>query len=165
MSISREVLAKYIRRDHTVFVECGSRWGDTLIRAIEAGAFQARGCESDGLYAAAGEAHVKELCPLGNATIYPISSVLLLASEPTCKGKDIVVFLDAHTETHSPVLDELAIISKWEEKPRAIIIDDMQLMKGWGIRVEDLYLKLQEMGYICHREDGVVCEDILVAQR
>lgn len=159
MSISREVLAKYIKPGST-FIECGSRWGDTLIRAIECGADRAWGCESDTLYANVALQHVSEACPKGNAVVYNMASVWFLSGSCTSG----TVFLDAHTETKCAVMEELSVIDKWTTKPAVILIDDMRCMKDWGVDVEFLNEKLKAMGYTLSRENGVVPEDILVAR-
>lgn len=159
MSIPRTVLAKYIKAG-CEFRECGSRWGDTLIKAIELGAARAMGCESDTLYAIVGHQHVSEACPKQNAIIYNLDSLEFLKCT---KSTNAVVFLDAHTEFTSHVLEELGVISTWDEKPTAILIDDMRCMAGWGIEPALIYSKLGSMGYKMKWEDGVAPKDILVA--
>lgn len=163
MSISRNVLAKYITPGITVFLESGSRWGDTLIRAIECGAVRAIGCDNDPLYAGLAEAHLNEACRNGNAHVFNQDSALFLEAEPTHPGKDIVVFLDAHSPTSSPVLRELQAISEWEHKPRVILIDDIRCMHEWGISIGNIHMRLGEMGYLLSKEDGIEPGDILVA--
>jgi hypothetical protein len=162
VSISREVLAKYIKPGITVFRECGSRWGDTLIKAMDLGAGHAAGCEVETVLAVLADMHVKDA--YSNATVHPIDSRAFLGSEPTIKGKEILLFLDAHTEKRSSVMEELDIVSGWKHLPYAILIDDLRCMPDWNIEVGAIYSKLGEMGYRLSREDGVVKDDILVAQ-
>lgn len=162
MSISREVLAKYVKPG-MIFVECGSRWGDTLIRAIECGAVSAFGCENDALYASLASAHLREACPRGNASVMCEPSTLYLRHDGYAVPS--VVFLDAHTETHSPVLHELDSIARWNLSPRVILIDDMRCMEGWGLSKEIIISHLKAIAdYKISFEDGVVPEDIMVAQ-
>jgi hypothetical protein len=162
MSLPRKVLAKYIKPGITSFRECGSRWGDTLARAMEEGAGDARGCEADSVLASLGFIHAKELCPSGYAVVHHLCSAAFLKSEATAKGKEILLFLDAHTETRSTVLEELDIVSRWDVKPYAILIDDIRCMKGWGIDPSKLAGILVDMGYKVSYEDGVEPNDIMV---
>ena len=164
MSISREVLAKYVR-DGDIFIECGSRWGDTLMRAVECGA-HAHGCELDPMLAGIGEKHVSEA--FNGKKVIDIrcqDSVYYLRSWiSTPPNAQLVVFLDAHTETESPVIQELNVIAQWMTKPKTILIDDMRLMPHWKIETGTIYTMLGDMGYKLSREPGVVPDDILVAQ-
>lgn len=161
MSLPRKVLEKYVKPGCR-FLETGSRWGDTLARAIEAGAASAEGCEIERFMAVIADMHVQELCPKGNAGICGVDSIRFLTSEPTVKGLDTVLFLDAHAENSSPVLVELDAVSMWERLPSAILIDDLRCMKGWGIGLDALHGRLIDMGYKVSYEDGVVTNDIMV---
>lgn len=159
MSLPRGVLEKYITPD-CIFIECGSRWGDTLLRARELGAFHAVGCEADNLYAHLGEAHVKEKFSL--CSVLHMKSTFFLQATWDNDRKDKIVFLDAHTESSSPVMEELELLDKWEQKPKVILIDDLRCMQGWGVLVDRLQGKLLDMGYRVGYEDGVEPRDIMV---
>lgn len=157
MSISTKVLAKYIREGRG-FLETGSRWGTTLYRAVEAGALLAAGCETDGLYCGIANTMLAELCPKGNAYVTHRASEVMLRDEHVVD----TVFLDAHTQDYSPIIVELNLISRWRAKPTYILIDDMRLMKNWGVEKESVMSALENMGYALSREDGVIPMDILV---
>lgn len=156
MSLPRKVLEKYINPSG-VFVETGSRWGLTLVRAIECGAIGAYGCEREILYAGIANAILSDVSPDNTNVENCDSSTFLSCSFSAC-----AVFLDAHTETESPVLEELDLIAKWPNKPDAILIDDLRCMKGWGVLVDRLQGKLLDMGYRVGYEDGVEPRDIMV---
>ena len=164
MSISREVLAKYIKPG-CVFVETGSRWGDTCIRAIELGAKLCWTCESDSLMAGIAQAHVNDATK-GAVFVLNVDSKCFLMDGFHVWGRrgDIIVYLDAHTETSSPVMEELLAIDHWGSKPAVILIDDMRCMNDWKVSEHVLCGRLEGMGYRLSREDGVVKGDILVAR-
>lgn len=163
MSLPREVLAKYIKPGD-VFVETGTRWGDTCIRAAELGASGVFTCEIDPEMKSLAERHLQDAAPMFKNRVLLI--VELDDSRNFLKNiKGDVVFLDAHGGSVSPVVDELAAVNKWAVKPRVILIDDMALMPGWGVTSLELVVKLTEMGYMTHFEDGARTEDILVGVR
>ena len=161
MSLPRKVLEKYVK-DGCAFIETGSRWGDTLIRAMETGgAYCAFGCEVDGLYAGVAKMHVADYS--NKISVDHQDSVTWLRGFVERKGNvGSVVFLDAHTETRTPVISELNVIHSWEVRPRAILIDDIKLMEGWGVDYTLLFKMLMDMGYRVHYEDGARPEDIMV---
>lgn len=161
MSLPRRVLEKYIKGGCT-FIETGSRWGDTLIRAWETGGmYGAFGCEVDSLMAAIAQLHVADVS--GKISVEHAESTAWLRGFVTREANaGSVVFLDAHTETHSPVISELNVIHSWAAKPRAILIDDIRCMAGWDVDYTVLYKMLQDMGYKVHYEDGVRPEDVMV---
>lgn len=160
MSISTSTLSKYIRPG-SGFLETGSRWGTTLYRAIEAGAVVAAGCETDSLYCGIANTMLSELCPRGNARVIHCASEVMLKTEYVVA----TVFLDAHTQDYSPVLVELSLIGSWHTKPNHILIDDMRLMRNWGVEKDSVMSALSEMGYELSREDGVMPMDILVGTK
>jgi hypothetical protein len=161
MSLPRKVLEKYIKGGCT-FIETGSRWGDTLIRAWETGGmYGAFGCEVDSLMAAIAQLHVADVS--GKISVEHAESTDWLRGFVTREANaGSVVFLDAHTETHSPVLGELKVVNTWKAKPYAILIDDIRCMEGWGVDPMDLFVTLQDMGYKVSYEDGVEPNDIMV---
>lgn len=164
MSISREVLAKYIRPGD-VFVETGTKWGDTVIRAAELGARVIYTCELDRLQYAMAANHVDDALARAGVTVH----IENCDSETFLQYKapfGDVVFLDAHTEKSSPVMSELRIITNWHRKPRVIIVDDIRLMETcWGIPLESIRSSLKGAGYAIRFEEGAVWDDILVAER
>lgn len=164
VSLPRKVLEKYITPG-CVFIETGTRWGDTCIRAIEAGAKEAWTCEADKLIAGIAQLHCDDLCG-ERVHVKKLASVPFLRSsglEVWTDHSNTVVFLDAHTESYSPVIEELNIIQEqWNTLPKAILIDDLRCMNGWGILVDRLQGKLLDMGYRVGYEDGVEPRDIMV---
>jgi len=164
MSISREVLSKYITPG-CVFIETGTRWGDTAIKAAELGAGTVHTCEIDPMMAGIAKSHIADAVPGKKVFVYDIPSTKLLCNSYPGFESTTVIYLDAHTDASSEVLMELHWIFTWQVKPAVILIDDMRCMQGWGIDVDTLCVKLCEMGYTLKRENGVAPEDILVAQR
>lgn len=167
MSISREVLAKYVKPGYT-FIETGTRWGDTCIRAIEAGAHEAWTCDADKLIAGIAQLHCDDLC--GEVIhVKKMPSVPFLRNsglELWADHSNTVVFLDAHTDSYSPVLEELyVILNEWKSKPRTILIDDLCYMDGWGITLSALGDTLAKHGYTITLEVGRVAADIMAGTR
>ena len=165
MSISREVLAKYITQG-CVFVETGTKWGDTCIRAMELGAQFIFTCEIDGdTYQKAAE-HIADALRDGakRVKMANMSSVKMLSE--LYEVRVDVVYLDAHTDKHSPILEELAVIgSQWRHPPRVILIDDLRCMKVWRIPLGKLGETLQDIAtYAVSYENGIVGDDILVGR-
>lgn len=168
MSISREVLAKFIRPGCT-FLESGSRWGTTLIRAADCGAAHLWGCEWDGLLYGITNAMLEEVLAHSNASLsgFSLDNAEYWWRGMSGWGNDAAVFLDAHSETSSPILKELAAIASWgNSKPRVILIDDMRCMEGWGIQRQQVLDAIAKIGdYRISYEDGAVPADILAAVR
>jgi len=166
MSISREVLGKYIKRG-CLFVETGSRWADTCIKAVELGAHFAESCEVDPIMAAIAQLHANDATRGNYVRVNHVKSVAMLSNYglEVIDHSDTVVFLDAHTDTYSPVLEELAAIKTWKSKPRYILIDDLRYMRTWCVDNEFIADMLREMGYSISYEDGVVPVDIMVGMR
>lgn len=171
MSLPKEVLAKYVSPG-CLFIESGTRWGDTVLRAVEAGATKVLSCESDELFATIARMHVADVLreKVDRVTVSHGRSDKLLAlwSGPR-PGERAVVFLDAHSESTSPVLHELAAIKGWKLKPHAILIDDMRLYreKYWGVSDTDIIAAINAIDplYKIRYEDGYVPGDILAASR
>ncbi len=169
MSISREVLSKYVTAG-CVFIETGTRRGDTAIKAYELGASQVWTYEIDPEMAATAQSHIEDALRGNHDNVQVIvgdSATLLGHGFPgdLTKFVDIVVYLDAHTGTHSPVLDELkAIGQRWPVRPHVILIDDMRCMEGWRISHGFIYEAIVGIGdYKMSLEDGVEPKDILAA--
>ena len=164
MTISREVLGRYLKPG-MVFIETGTRWGDTCIKADELGSYVNWTCETDKVMQGLAIAHLKDAIPGAFFQVYGCESIEFLQTIAESEKVDnCVVFLDAHISNYSPVLQELEAISEWPHKPKAIIIDDMTLMESWGIEIEDIYNHLQAIGdYTMIYEDGRREKDILVA--
>lgn len=166
MSVSREVLSKYITPG-CAFMESGSRWGLTLLTAASCGATKLFGCEADKLIQGIADVILEEALANTNASLVHFE----------CQragdfwvgldgwGENAVLFLDAHTESHSPIMKELEAISKWEYKPRVILIDDVRCWESWGINNPGVVADaLRKIGiYDIKFEDGVVPGDVMVA--
>ena len=167
MSISREVLAKYIKPGCQV-IETGARWGMTAIKASDLGAGDYLGCETSERHKAIAMEMLAEVLARSQMTFYisKKDSVQLLGNIVNQVRTPVhtVVFLDAHTEKHSPVLDELECISKWDPLPDVILIDDLRCMPAWNISSSSLRQILEWMGYRIGSEHGIEPNDIMVAQ-
>ena len=171
MSISREVLERYVGPG-VCFVETGARWGDTMIRAMELGASQVRSCESDYLQHAMAWAHVRDALRDGPWFLHQGESTRFLRDYSPCTSLQVVYFLDAHTETKSPLLAEIDLIretmdKRWIGRPVTILIDDWRIVQAgtWGFGVDHVFDALTNIGpHTRTFEPGVVPEDILVAR-
>jgi hypothetical protein len=166
MSISREVLAKYIKPGCR-FIETGTRWGDTCIRAVELGAHEVWSCEADSLMAVIAQLHVNDAIRRSDVIrICEGESVRFLnAGFPAGDNTNSVLFLDAHSGDSSPVIQELDAVCKWKSAPKAILIDDLRCFDLWKVDKTRVFKILIDMGYRLSFESGVCPEDILVAQR
>ena len=163
MSISREVLSKYITKGCT-FIETGTRWGTTCVRAFDLGANPIYTCERDPLMSNIAQLHLRDIDALAFTVTEEESPNFLEGMY--FYGGGSVVYLDAHTEFHSPILQELKEIAKWENTPSVILIDDLRCMEWWGVKYEQIIEAIEKIGkYKIGREDGVVEGDILVATR
>lgn len=166
MTLPRAVLEKYLNKGD-LFIETGARFGDTVIRAAEAGAGCIMSCESDRVMCAIATQHVEDVLA-GSPADWDVAhedSVHWLEKylEPKSPA---VVFLDAHTSNYSPLLRELAAIAKWAVKPRVILMDDIRHWESWGIPMAAVLHAVRAIGtYAIRREAGAVPEDILVAVR
>jgi hypothetical protein len=164
MSLPREVLAKYLKPGMR-FIETGTRWGDTCIEAIRLGAFQVWSCEADKLMSLLAYEHVMDHAHGTPVSIEHSQSTTFLRGLNWMTSVDSLVYLDAHTEKHSPVLEELGAIQSWPLPPKVILIDDLRCMKDWGVEIEQLMNVLSYMGYLRLFENGVEPNDILVGVR
>lgn len=154
VSLSIERLREWISPNDTLFVETGSRWGDTTINALKAGASFVCTAESDELFRPLCEVHVKEAmgwddCTLRQRIFFANDSVgmLTFAKDFIDMGKRLVVFLDAHTDSYSPLLKELIEIAKWPKAPDVLIVDDWNLIrKGiWSLNTEVVYAAINRV--------------------
>ena len=166
MTISRDVLGKYLRPGD-VFYETGTRWGDTMIKAAELKASSIHSCELDRRQYEMASAHIDDAIPPGKGvwSIENMNSLSFLRLRKDQIDKNAVVFLDAHTDTYSPVMQETTILLGWNVPPRIILIDDIRCMKTWEVDVNVMVRKMTKAGYTIHYDDGVVPNDILVATR
>lgn len=174
MSISREVLAKFVTPG-CEFIETGTRWGTTAIRAIDLGARTYFGVEVDWRYAYPARDMLCEVFArmierdelMVNMTCAE-SRYFLPHLSTTYDLSTAVVFLDAHTDMQCPVLAELAAIKGWSPEPAAILVDDVRLFRSnhWGITLEQVIEAIDKIGkYEYSFETGAEPEDILVAKR
>lgn len=171
MSISREMLAKFVTPG-CLFIETGTRWGDTTINAMRLGAGSAFTFEIDRIFAALAEQHIDDALrgQASDVQVFNQASAEGLAFmfdlDP---AEESIVFLDAHSDRHSPVLTELEVIrSLWKTKPAIILVDDVRLFRSnhWGISLEQVIEAIDKIGkYEYSFETGAEPEDILVARR
>ena len=169
VSISRQVLAKYITPGCT-FIETGTRWGDTCLCAAELGAAHVLSVESDPLMQAIAMRHLRDGMAKHPSCIWSVSlgdSAEWLMLFRQVHASPIVMFLDAHTESVSYLLDELVSIQNWPAQlcPARILIDDRRLWSGWRIEesvVKQLCVNMGATDWVL--EDGAMHpNDIAVA--
>jgi hypothetical protein len=180
MSISKKTLSKYLK-EGDVFIETGTRFGDTVQKAVELGASHSCSIEIDNrLYEIACE-RLKEF--VGNTNNFPgkFTPHVSLINRNSVEGLntlpdillvnvdvDIVVFLDAHSDQYSPVLEELKTISGFIPMPKFILIDDMRVFRAghWDVTEDEILEAIENIGgYEISYDDGVEERDILVAKR
>ena len=166
MTISKETLAKYLKPGD-IFYETGTRWGDTVIKAFELQVREVHSCENNLEQYKMAVAHVEDAAPRykGLWSIECMDSVSFLAFRTAETQNNVVVFLDAHSDTASPVVEEVDILLRWAVLPKTILIDDLRCMEAWKVNLRKLEQKLSDAGYLIHYEDGVIPKDILVAIR
>lgn len=164
MSLPREILAKYMTTHCHLFIETGTKWGDTAIRAAELGADKVITIEGDSEMFQIAHDHVKDAAPWADIEVrYGDSAPQLrkLDRDVFAAGR-VIVFLDAHTESESFVHEELDAIFSWNYLPDVILIDDISLMRAWSVNPLDLETRLLERGYKISYENGRGVSDILV---
>lgn len=160
--IARGTLARYIRAG-TIFIETGTREGNTLAWAKELGA-TCLSCEvNPGLHAqAAKRFHGEE-----GVTLYNLDSPAFLERVLENVKKRAVFWLDAHG-ARSPLMDELAVIARQPIKDHTILVDDVRLLRNgrWGISLSEVVQALMVINrrYVLSTEDGYEPADILVAR-
>lgn len=159
----RGVLAKFLRPGD-VFVETGTRWGDTVALALELGASQVYSCESnpDRLAQA-----TQRLGRDPRAHFYAERSGPFLKRLLPALGT-AVFWLDAHTGSECAVVEELAILKSHPDRVRVLLVDDMaHFRKGtWGVsagQVLDLVSAVNPR-FVISLEDGFHPYDILAAR-
>jgi hypothetical protein len=176
VSIARFILENYILPlpRGTVFIESGARWGDTVIKAVELGAKYATSCEIDILQHAMAWVHVNDALPNNPRwSVQQASSPRWLREHSLAcyrNEPDLVIFLDAHAERQSPLLDELKAIAECGREPLAgltLLIDDVRIIKSgaWGFGMAEVFAAISEIGPCEVSYDvGVEKDDILVAR-
>jgi len=169
MSIPRETLAKYIT-PRCRFVETGTRWGDTCIRAVELGAGSVMSCESDWIFYALAQQHIEDALrerAIHVHLFYETSEEFLADGVFLRVTTPVVLLLDAHTESHSPVLTELHLLERGKA-PSVILIDDMRLFRDgtWRITEQQVIdaVKRVDPNYVISYDLGYQADDILVAR-
>lgn len=165
MTIARETLTKFLAPGDA-FYETGTRWGDTVIKAFELQAAEVYSCEMDPKQWSMAVLHVADAAPRfkGKYQIFNMEAIDFLCSQALKAPPGSVVFLDAHTDTYSPVLGELDMITRWPNRPKTILVDDMRCITAWGVKLADILKPLETAGYSINYEDGIVANDILVAR-
>lgn len=162
--IVRGTFAKYIRPG-SVFIETGTREGDSCAIALELGAKEIWSTEHK---QDRHEGAKKRFA--GKPNVH-----LQFGNSPDCLGTIMghvkgpaVFWIDAHSGTESPILQELDIIRNHPIKTHTILVDDVRLLKNgsWKISLGTVVdrLILINPQYVLSFEDGYVPGDILVAR-
>ena len=169
MTLRQEVLQKYLTPCQT-FIETGTRWGDTCRKAMELGAGKVVSIEYDLQLFEISRQHLSDLFPdrLDRITILLGSSDERLLDIMPDIREAAVIFLDAHTDTYSPVMGELDAIRLSPCKQHTILVDDMRVFRAghWGASEDQIIEAICRINgdYQIRYEDGVEERDILVAQ-
>jgi len=161
--IVRGTLARYVRKG-SVFIETGTREGNTLAWARELGA-TCLSCESNpGIY----ENAARRFQGDDGVMVYNLESPAFLERILDDLKDRAVFWLDAHGAGRSPLLDELSIIAKHQIKNHTILIDDVRLLRNgrWGVSLSEVVqaLMVVNRSYFMLTEDGYEPGDILVAR-
>ena len=168
MTLPRSTLAKYITPG-CAFIETGARWGDSVIRAYELGAGECWTCEIDPIMCVIARQHISDARRTVCTNISECDSVSFLYSLAISSAlKSIVLFLDAHTDTGTRIIDELLAIRTWPCKPNNILIDDVRLFRSkyWGVGIERVIEGVNAIAsYDISYDDGAEAGDVLIARR
>jgi len=165
MTVTIDILKELIKPE-SYFIETGTRWGDTALKAAELGAWVWT-IEIDRKMADIAKAHIKDSRFGERVDVIEGNSadILTLFSE---KLKHFIILLDAHSDTESPILKELEEIAYFTYKSNTIIIDDIRVFKAghWGITLDQILYRLKEINsdYQITYERGVEEGDVLVAR-
>lgn len=169
MSISRQTLAKYLKSGD-VFVETGTRWGLTVLKALEIGVKVVHTIEVDPAMADTARRIIVDAYPQDawKVHLYTGDSTCVLKSLICELNEPAIFFLDAH-DASSPLPGELSVIVYHKAHAQdTILIDDVRIIKSgqWGFTLEKVLELLKQINpnYKISYEDGVVPEDILVAR-
>jgi len=159
---------------HSIFIETGSYSGDGIQMALDAGFDRIYSIElSPVLYQEckqrfSGNPHVILLC--GDSSVV-LGEVLKEIDEP------VTFWLDGHYSgsatalgnTHTPILDELALIASHPIKTHTVLIDDVRLfgtVEFDFIELDEILSCLRKINpdYTFSFRDGFIKNDILVAE-
>lgn len=162
--IVRGTLARYLRRDQP-FIETGTREGNTLAWAVELGAHPAYSVEV-----------VPERFRKAKARFAKLPGVEVVEGDSVGFLKKVlkkisvsaVFWLDAHTKTECPILEELDVIASHQVKTHTIMIDDLRCFsdRRWKVSLTEVVAAVLRVNpnYRLTTEDGYVPGDILVAK-
>lgn len=160
----RGVLAKFLRRGD-VFVETGTRWGDTVALAIELGARKVYSCESNPDRLARAKSRIGP--EAGASLFHERSRPFLERLLPTLED-GAVFWLDAHTGTECSVVGELEVLKRHADRVRVLLVDDMAHFRNgtWGISAGTVFDLVSAVNprFVVSLEDGYHPYDILAAR-
>lgn len=164
--IGRGTLAKYVRPGD-IFVETGTRDGDTVAVALELGAREVWTVENqEPLWKACLERFGRD--PRVKLHLGDSAEVLEKTILPGIDGRPAVFWIDAHTSgKRSPILEELQALSRRPVPGRTLLMDDVRCYRrrDWGVslgEVVDAILRV-DPGFTLWTEHGYEPHDVLIA--
>jgi hypothetical protein len=123
-----ELIKKYFK---PIYVETGCACGDGILRAQEAGCNEIHGLDVNGSYVN----QCKKRSGIEDTLLVGKAENLLPSIMRKLKGKEAIIFLDAHKVSNEgnqtlPLIKELSIIWGSGQKNHTIMIDDVRLFGG-----------------------------------
>jgi len=162
MPVTTETPKKFKRG--SLYLETGFEYGHSAQAALDAGFEDVISIEMSTLYVLDGKKrfHGRPVIIHLSDSVNGLRRVLPTVLEPA------TIYLDAHPNTSSPILDELAVIKEYGIKDHTILVDDRRLMHGiWNNVVEEQVhaaLLAINPSYEILLVEGHVPEDIIVAR-
>lgn len=164
-TLTKEILDEFVPEfGQSVFVETGTHLGGGVALALEAGFGQVFSCDINPQHH---QRAVAQFAAAANVSLSNSDSVSFLAElVPRLDRRFTVFWLDAHGNGSTPVLDELAIIARFEG-PKLVLIDDMRFFRQgikWArhLPISQLEQAVATLGSpICFRDSKLYAEDIL----
>ena len=132
VTLTTPVLSKYKNR---VFIETGTFAGGGILLALENGFQEVHSIEFDlGLY----EKAVGNFKDKPGVVLHHGSSAEMLPWFIHDYDEPMTFWLDAHSETYSPLWDELRAIAEHQIKAHTILVDDRRLWPQWNLNEEHI---------------------------
>jgi len=165
MPIKIETLKKYINKN---FVETGTATGNTSLNALSVGFEEIWTTEVD-----------EERIPICKERLNDIDKIHFYTNDSREFLKNVVkningpitFWLDAHTNSWSPILEELDIIISNVKETPCILIDDVSLFNSYKVKKKKVKKKLLQIcsDYKIYYENGggksSKKKDIMVAKK
>lgn len=164
-SVRSKELQRFVKT-HPVFIETGSNIGAGIQEALDAGFRTVHSIEGLAVFY---QICAKRFQGNSHVQLYYGYSPLMLGSILLRLREPAVIYLDAHSIAHNPLIDELLVIRQVNSYKHVIMIDDVRMFDtpDWhGIKRSEAMALLMEIhpGYTISYLDTVNARgDLLVA--